>query len=952
MRNLKKVLTLVLTLAMLLSVMVVGAGAAVFNDQDSIKNTQAVDVCTTLKIIDGINGSFKPNDNVTRAQMCKMICVALNGGNNANMGSNVGNTFADVTTGYWGTPFIEYCVREKVAAGVGGGNFNPEGNVTGSQAAKMLLVILGYDPAIQGYVGSNAWELNINSDAAKKGLYAGIETIDPSAPLSRDNAAQMIWNALQANEVWYTNSMILGPNGTMVPVAQDKVVGTTNDKISLLSDKYDANIAVGTFAGNGVNRSDLNDGEARITDAMINGRTVYDSNNQQTQKAVTTFPFKSDFDLKYIGEEVMVLYKDGLTGIRGQLDTKDDVFGTFLTGASTVYNISKADLQNAPDNKDKIKFGDVEHDANPLANGGIDVYLNYSSTNENTVTSGTGDKGAKDFDNVAGTYYETCGDTIKFIEENGKIVAAYITEYSIGRVTATASDKISVSGLKDSLRFVDNEIDSGLERDDVVLYRCVYDSNTYIVEKATPVAGKLDSYNFQNVGGITKGTITVSGTAYDRDVNTGDDLPIHFNTLGGADGFKDLDDLTSNDLNCDVEAYVLNGCVLALRMVNTNTNYALVDAIDDGDGSNLKPYHVFLVMSDGTTGKYQLSADSALKGDDIGTLVTGTDKLLVTYTLTSGNQVKLNLATEGLSLDGSNNVTGTADELDHAIYSSADKKLYNYDTVGSNNVSKGIVASDCVLFVHTGDSASGAAKYKVYTNVRGLSSINADDKGSLYGLYGKDDGNIVVAYLDLGSKPSGADSVTRYGIVTSIGKAWSKDGVNYSEYEVFANNEPMKITYANDEKTAMIDCGDLIFFDEIADGIYETGDITIIAKDGAASLTSSGAWNNGKITGEIVQIESYDEANALLTYAAGAATADENGIDWSSRTSAKVASNVVIAHVDAKGDDKGNTTTDIRAIAKKKDDGTYEVKNNAVIIKDSEGIVVAIYVDDNFDIQQ
>ena len=129
----------------------------------------------------------------------------------------------------------------------------------------------------------------------------------------------------------------------------------------------------------------------------------------------------------------MVLYKDGLTGIRGQLDTKDDVFGTFLTGASTVYNISKADLQNAPDNKDKIKFGDVEHDANPLANGGIDVYLNYSSTNENTVTSGTGDKGAKDFDNVAGTYYETCGDTIKFIEENGKIVAAYITEYSTSR---------------------------------------------------------------------------------------------------------------------------------------------------------------------------------------------------------------------------------------------------------------------------------------------------------------------------------------------------------------------------------------------------------------------------------------------------------------------------------------------------------------------------------------
>ena len=56
--NLKKVLTLVLTVAMLLSVMVVGTGAA-FSDQDSIKNKEAVDVCTTLNIIAGMeDGSY------------------------------------------------------------------------------------------------------------------------------------------------------------------------------------------------------------------------------------------------------------------------------------------------------------------------------------------------------------------------------------------------------------------------------------------------------------------------------------------------------------------------------------------------------------------------------------------------------------------------------------------------------------------------------------------------------------------------------------------------------------------------------------------------------------------------------------------------------------------------------------------------------------------------------
>ena len=70
MRNLKKVLGLVLCLAMMLSIMVVGAGAA-FADQDQIdtKHTEAVDMCSALNIITGFeNGKFMPNDNVTRRQ--------------------------------------------------------------------------------------------------------------------------------------------------------------------------------------------------------------------------------------------------------------------------------------------------------------------------------------------------------------------------------------------------------------------------------------------------------------------------------------------------------------------------------------------------------------------------------------------------------------------------------------------------------------------------------------------------------------------------------------------------------------------------------------------------------------------------------------------------------------------------------------------------------------------
>ena len=76
----KKVLSLVLCVAVMLSVMVMGAGAA-FSDQDKIENKEAVDMCAALNIIGGYpDGSYKPEGNIKRSEICKMICVALNGG--------------------------------------------------------------------------------------------------------------------------------------------------------------------------------------------------------------------------------------------------------------------------------------------------------------------------------------------------------------------------------------------------------------------------------------------------------------------------------------------------------------------------------------------------------------------------------------------------------------------------------------------------------------------------------------------------------------------------------------------------------------------------------------------------------------------------------------------------------------------------------------------------------
>ena len=74
------------------------AGAASYSDQADIKASTAVDMLSSLGVIQGYDdGSFKPNTTVTRAQMAKMIFTIMNGGNdNANAYASLPTAFTDL----------------------------------------------------------------------------------------------------------------------------------------------------------------------------------------------------------------------------------------------------------------------------------------------------------------------------------------------------------------------------------------------------------------------------------------------------------------------------------------------------------------------------------------------------------------------------------------------------------------------------------------------------------------------------------------------------------------------------------------------------------------------------------------------------------------------------------------------------------------------------------------
>ena len=218
----KKVLSWVLVLALVLSSFTMAFAGDTANSSDmkdaaAIKNVEAVDVMVATGIIGGYpDGYYYPEKAVTRAEMAKMISVAVNGGE--DVGAYYANscTFAD-SVNHWAAGYIAYCANEGIIDGRDANTFDPDANVTGVEAAKMMLVALGYDSKIEKLTGDQ-WAANVLKLAKANELFDGCDDFNAGAALNRDNAAQIIFNGLKAEMVEYLFDAEISTGDTTVTV--------------------------------------------------------------------------------------------------------------------------------------------------------------------------------------------------------------------------------------------------------------------------------------------------------------------------------------------------------------------------------------------------------------------------------------------------------------------------------------------------------------------------------------------------------------------------------------------------------------------------------------------------------------------------------------------------------------------------------------------------------------
>ena len=592
MKNLKKVLALGLSAAMALSMFVTGAGAA-FTDQADIKQTEAVDMLSALGVIQGNpDGSFKPEGTVTRAEMAKMIFTIRSGGNsNADSYASTPTSFTDIN-GHWAAGYIKYCQSMGIIAGKSATQFDPDGLVTGVEAAKMMLVTMGYNADKAGLVGTT-WSSKTLGYANENGLLDDVNSALEQG-LPRQYAAQLLYNGLDADTVTYDadaasfnkvettglEKRVTNGKDESDPDAQFQWVSVTKNET--VGKKY---MKLETLENVYISKIEKED-----------GKDTFSVNNGEFTKV------KADYS-DLMGQKVKVMIKDSKS---------DSVYGIYADDDSKVMaDGSVGALDTVSTDNKKVKLNGTEYKLDNTIGSTAVTYTNAVSVPDDKDT--LSELAASAMRNTIPSY------AIKLIDNsgNGKVDRVVVTPMLVGKVTYVGSS--SVTAGNKTYKFDDDDIYDGIAKNDyaVIVAGDYTSSGDATLTKASVVTGeitgiksgtpdqvKVDDTWYKLASGVSTPSVgdkcdlvVVGNYVYNTDVTAGSSKDILYISTN---------EIAKNDLNTDftvkARAYFTDGSNKKITITKLNGKDVSTSA-DSASNTNVAADDLKNMMFTYTTNK-------------------------------------------------------------------------------------------------------------------------------------------------------------------------------------------------------------------------------------------------------------------------------------------------------------------------------------------------------------
>ena len=592
----KKVLSIVLSLVMVLCMMPVMAFAgttnAAYSDISGEKCEGAVNVLDALGVIDGYeDGTYRPDQVVTRAEMAKLIITALGMDSYATATTS---SYSDMQNAQWAIPVVEYATNLGIVEGVGNGKFSPGNPVTYEQAVTMIVRAIGYTTDCNEMNGT--WPAIYVQKATALGIFDNVEGNQYGTGANRGDVAIMLYNAIDLPQVYADKD---GATHYKNGSEEFTVSGTTVYGVSMLSTlnkggEYSYKVVTGDDADN----------------ALTNMRSYVGV----AGKVVTN----EDGDVLAVSDIACSL----ITGKFNSDLTKFTVNGT-------EYIVKPSTVLKAYDGSKTVN-ADNTYQATEFVNG-VDSYI----------------------DSLTGHGYEN-----KTVTLGAKISGKTITQiWSVAEWNAdyqdlfTDADAVTIAnkselGGKEFLEDVNGDIDytkfvlEGVESlDEITKDNVVYvyaEANTNIIRKVSVgtkvVEGEWTKFADGNTTSAAK--LTVDGTVYEA-YKQG----VLNNTIN-PDGAEVGD---------TVKLYLdYNGDIFKIKQIEGMSEYALVlDYVDGQDTTGIsgKNPKIRVLTSQGEY--VTLEGDRAEVGSDFGSNVVKNDTK-VTTTLQIGDIITYSTDVAGL----------------------------------------------------------------------------------------------------------------------------------------------------------------------------------------------------------------------------------------------------------------------------------------------------------------